>query len=149
MVRLGIGLFGLMKDHKQLGFEDVLVLHSQISQLRTIKTAESVGYSRSYKADEDTTIGVIPVGYSDGLRRRLGNGNWAVKIGDKKYPIIGNICMDMCMVDLQNDPIKVGAEVELFGAENSVFQMSAILNTIPYEVISGISSRVQRIYLEE
>ena len=149
MVRLGIGLFGLMKDHKQLGFEDVLVLHSQISQLRTIKTGESVGYSRSYKADEDTTIGVIPVGYSDGLRRRLGNGNWAIKIGDKKYPIIGNICMDMCMVDLQNDPIKVGAEVELFGAENSVFQMSAILNTIPYEVISGISSRVQRIYLEE
>lgn len=149
MVRLGIGLFGLMKDNSQLGFENVLMLHSQISQIRKIKKDESVGYGRSYKADQDTTIGIVPVGYSDGLRRSLGNGNWAVKIGDKKYPIIGNICMDMCMVDLQSDSVKVGDEVELFGAGNSVFQMSSILNTIPYEVISGISSRVQRIYLEE
>jgi alanine racemase len=149
MVRLGIGLFGLMEDNKQLGFENVLVLQSQVSQIRKIKTGESVGYGRSFIADKDTAIGIIPVGYSDGLRRGLGNGHWAVQIGDKKYKIISNICMDSCMIDLGNDPIQVGDEVELFGEENSVFQMSSTLETIPYEIISGISSRVQRIYLEE
>lgn len=149
MVRLGIGLFGLMEDNKQLGFENVLVLHSQVSQIRKIKAGESVGYGRSFVADKDTTIGIIPVGYSDGLRRELGNGNWAVQIGDKKYDIISNICMDSCMIDLGKDPIQAGAEVELFGEKNSVFEMSDQLDTIPYEVISGISSRVQRIYLEE
>lgn len=149
MVRLGIGLFGLLKDDQQLGFENVLVLHSQISQIRKIKAGESVGYGRNFIADKDTAIGVVPVGYSDGLRRGLGNGKWAVQIGDKKYSIISNICMDMCMIDLGNDAVQVGDEVELFGSENSVFQMSAILETIPYEVISGISARVQRVYLEE
>ncbi|NOQ70558.1 MAG: bifunctional UDP-N-acetylmuramoyl-tripeptide:D-alanyl-D-alanine ligase/alanine racemase [Crocinitomix sp.] len=149
MVRLGIGLFGLLKDDKQLGFENVLVLNSQVSQIRKIKAGESVGYGRSFIADKDTTIGIIPVGYSDGLRRGLGNGNWAVQIGDKKYNIISNVCMDTCMIDIGNDPIHVGDEVELFGEENSVFEMSRLLETIPYEIISGISSRVQRIYLEE
>lgn len=149
MVRLGIGLFGLLEESKQAGFENVLRLSSQISQVRLIKSGESVGYGRMFKAEKDTTIGIIPVGYSDGLRRGLGKGKWSVIIHDTKYPIIGNVCMDMCMVDLGNDPIKAGDEVQLFGNGNSIFAMSKVLDTIPYEIISSISTRVHRVYTEE
>lgn len=149
MVRLGIGLFGLLEESKQAGFENVLRLSSQISQVRAIKAGESVGYSRAFKAEKDTTIGIIPVGYSDGLRRGLSKGKWSVIIHETKYPIIGNVCMDMCMVDLGNDPVKAGDEVQLFGDGNSIFAMSKVLDTIPYEIISSISSRVHRVYTEE
>jgi len=149
MVRLGIGLFGLLDLGEEASFENVISLHSQISQVRTIEEGESVGYSRQFKSEKSTKIGVIPVGYADGLRRELGNKNWFVIINNNKYPIIGNICMDMCMVDLGDTTIKTGDEVQLFGNRNSIFEMSKRLNTIPYEVISSISSRVHRIYLEE
>lgn len=149
MVRLGIGLFGLLGGSILQGVENVLELRSEISQIRAIKAGESVGYGRKFVAKNDTQIGVIPVGYSDGLSRKLSNGKWSVQIREKSYPIIGNICMDMCMVDLKDSGIKVGEEVTLFGKHNTVFEMSDLLETIPYEVISGISSRVQRIYLDE
>jgi alanine racemase len=150
MVRLGIGLFGLLENHLPiLGLENVLELRTQFSQIRKIEPGESVGYARNYKAEKPTYIGVIPVGYADGLRRSLGNGNWSVVVKDKKYPIIGNVCMDMCMVELGDDFYRAETEVSIFSTKNSVFEMSRILNTIPYEIISTISTRVQRVYVEE
>jgi alanine racemase len=150
MVRLGIGLFGLLESNQPiLGLENVLELRTQFSQIRKIEAGESVGYARNYKADKTTYIGIIPVGYADGLRRSLGNGNWMVVVKDKKYPIIGNICMDMCMVELGEDFYPTDTEVSIFSSKNSVFEMSRLLNTIPYEIISTISTRVQRVYVED
>lgn len=149
MVRLGIGMFGLTNHNKNKYLEQALVFVSQISQVRNIKEGETVGYGRAFKAKKDTTIAVIPVGYGDGLNRQLSNGNWKVKIGNDFYPIIGRICMDMCMIDLGDTTQNVGAEVQLFGPGNSVKEMAIALNTIPYEILTSISGRVQRVYLTE
>ena len=154
MVRLGIGLYGLLEDtpendSKTTEFENVFQFATEISQIKKLKKGDSVGYGRAFIAKTNTLIGIIPVGYADGLRRSLGNQNWYVLIKGKRYPIIGNICMDMCMVDLGIDEFKEGDEVQLFGSENSIFEMSKILNTIPYEIISSISARVQRVYIED
>lgn len=148
MIRLGIGIFGLMdKNKKEL--ENVLSLVTQISQIKKVKTGESVGYGRTYMATHDHLIGIIPVGYADGLRRGLSQGNWSVLIKGKQAPIIGNICMDMCMVNLEGIDAKTGDEVEVFGDTNSIFEMALNLKTIPYEIIAGISARVHRVYMDE
>ena len=148
MIRVGIGIFGLMdRNNKEL--ENVLSLTTQVSQIKTVQAGESVGYGRNYNATHDHPIGIIPVGYADGLRRGLSQGKWSVIIHGKKAPIIGNICMDMCMINLEGIPARVGDEVEVFGSENSVFEMAENLYTIPYEIIAGISSRVHRVYVEE
>lgn len=149
MVRLGIGLFGLVSGDQPTALEPVISFVSQISQVRKIKPGESVGYGRSFYADQETHIGVIPVGYGDGLSRQLSNGNWQVVIQEKHYPIIGRVCMDMCMVDLGAHPPAVGAEVQLFGPGNTVREMATVLKTIPYEILTSISGRVQRIYLDQ
>lgn len=148
MVRIGIGLYGLLTRELSNSLENVLELHSEISQIRMIDKGETVGYGRDFVAATSTRIGIVPIGYADGIRRELGHGNWSVVINQKKYPIIGRICMDMCMIDLGNDVIKSGTDVQLFGEENTVFEMSELLKTIPYEIISTISSRVKRVYLE-
>jgi len=148
MVRLGIGLFGLLSKDLENKLENVLELHSQISQTRIVEKGETVGYGRDFKADSTTRIGIVPVGYADGIRRGLGKGKWKVIINQKKYPIVGRICMDMCMIDLGEDDIRSGTDVQLFGDGNTVFEMSELLETIPYEIISSISARVKRVYLE-
>lgn len=148
MVRLGIGIFGLVdKNNKSL--ENVLSLISQISQIKKVHAGESIGYGRTYIATHDHLIGIIPVGYADGLRRGLSQGNWSVLVNGKQAPIIGNICMDMCMVNLEGIDAKTGDEVEVFGDNNSIFEMAMNLKTIPYEIIAGISSRVHRVYVDE
>jgi alanine racemase len=148
MVRLGIGMYGLIKDFSN-ELESVLSFQTQISQIKSICKNDSVGYGRTYKAKFDTTVAIVPVGYADGLRRALGEGKWSFLINDQLAPIIGNICMDMCMVDVTNLNCKPGDTVEIFGKQNTVFQMAKTLSTIPYEIISSISSRVHRVYLEE
>ncbi len=148
MVRIGIGLYGLLTEELGDALENVLELHSEISQTRIIQKGETVGYGRDFLASSATRIGIVPVGYADGLRRGLGHRKWSVLINQKKYPIIGRICMDMCMIDLGEDLIQAGTNVQLFGEGNSVFEMSKLLETIPYEIISSISSRVKRVYLE-
>lgn len=150
MIRLGIGAFGLIKPEIDNGnLENALRLTSQISLIRNIKKGETVGYGRNFKAERDTLLGVIPIGYGDGFRRSLGNKKWSVRINGENYPLIGNVCMDACMVDLTNAGVSVGDSVQLFGDGNSVFEMSQVLQTIPYEIISSISSRVQRVYSDE
>lgn len=148
MVRLGIGMYGLLENFSN-ELEQALSFQTQISQLKFITKNESVGYGRVFKAKLDTTIAIIPVGYADGLRRELSQGKWAFLINGQSAPIIGNICMDMCMVDVTNIDCKSGDSVEIFGQKNNVFQMAKTLNTIPYEIISSISNRVHRVYLED
>jgi len=146
MVRVGIGLFGLIDNNEDL--LNVLAFKTQISQIKHLKKGDSLGYGRSFIAEGDKTIGIIPVGYADGLSRKLSNGQWAVVLGGKKAPIIGTICMDMCMIDITELNVSIGDTVDIFGEENSISSMATILETIPYEIISSISSRVHRIYLE-
>jgi len=146
MVRLGIGMYGLMNNYQD-SLETVLSFETQISQIKRISNGSSVGYGRSFIADTDMTIAIVPVGYADGLRRELGNGNWSFVINGQMSPIIGNVCMDMCMVDISNLDCKVGDRVQIFGEHNSVSKMANVLHTIQYEVISLISSRVHRVYL--
>ena len=145
MVRLGIGMYGLVNSFQE-SLEDVISFETQISQIKQISKGSSVGYGRSFISHSEMKIAIIPVGYADGLRRELSQGKWSFIINGQTAPIIGNICMDMCMVDVTNLNCKVGDRVQIFGEQNSVSEMSKILNTIPYEIISSISSRVHRVY---
>ena len=117
MVRVGIGLFGLIDNNEDL--VNVLAFKTQISQIKKLKKGDSLGYGRSFIAEGDKTIGIIPVGYADGLSRKLSNGQWSVIVGGKEAPIIGTICMDMCMIDISSMETSVGDVVEIFGAEKS------------------------------
>ncbi|PLX07491.1 MAG: hypothetical protein C0596_11200 [Marinilabiliales bacterium] len=127
----------------------VSVFKSVISQVHTVKKGETVSYNRSGIIKKESKIATIPVGYADGIDRRLGNGKWYFLINGQKAYTIGNICMDMCMVDITNIDAKESDEVIVFGPINNLNLMADILGTIPYEVISGISQRVKLIYTEE
>ncbi|MEG1498334.1 MAG: bifunctional UDP-N-acetylmuramoyl-tripeptide:D-alanyl-D-alanine ligase/alanine racemase [Bacteroidales bacterium] len=150
MVRLGIGLYGVGFDKEvQTKLETVSTLKTVIAQIRHIAAGEAVGYNRQYIADSDKTIGVIGIGYADGLNRHLGNGRGCVLVRGCKVPIIGNICMDMCMVDLTGVPAQEKDEVIIFGQEMPISEIANTLNTISYEVLTGISPRVKRVYYQE
>lgn len=149
MVRLGIGLYGVGVTAEMEGrLETVSTFKTTIAQIRTIAAGEAVGYGRRFMADKPMRIGVICVGYADGLNRRLSRGVGQVWIHGKTAPIIGNICMDMCMLDLTGIEAEEGDEVILFGKEWPVTQMAEALDTIPYEVLTGISPRVKRVYYQ-
>lgn len=147
MVRLGIGLYGLIDNQQDL-FEDVLCFKTQISQIKIIESGDSVGYGRNFIANEKTKIGIIPVGYADGLSRGLSAGKWEVMVNNVPAKILGTVCMDMCIIDLTEINAEVGDDVQIFGPGNTIFEMATILNTIPYEIISSISNRVHRVYLD-
>lgn len=147
MIRVGIGLYGLLSGY-QSELENVLTFTTQISQIKNLKPGDSVGYGRTFVADKEMQIAIIPVGYADGLRRGLSRGNWSVIINGKSANVLGNICMDMCMIDLSGVKAQVGDKVQIFGEENSIFEMAKNLYTIPYEIISAISTRVHRVYLD-
>ena len=150
MVRLGVGLYGVdPRSVSQADLKPVTALYSSISQLHTLQPGEGVGYGRRSVADKARVIATLPVGYADGLRRSLGNGNWHVLVKGQKAPVVGSVCMDMCMVDVTGIDCKEGDEVIVFGAENSVAKMAQCADTIPYEVLTGISSRVPREYVGE
>ncbi|MBI9033603.1 MAG: bifunctional UDP-N-acetylmuramoyl-tripeptide:D-alanyl-D-alanine ligase/alanine racemase [Bacteroidales bacterium] len=150
MVRLGISLYGVASDsnvRKQI--KNVSTLKTTISQIKKIQSDNSVGYGRSFVAHQEVTIAILPIGYADGLSRQLGNGKGKVIIRGKEAPIIGNVCMDMCMVDVSKLKVNEGDIVEIFGARYPVDQLAKQLNTIPYEVLTSISSRVKRVYFQE
>ncbi len=163
MVRLGIGLYGVGSDpSEQLMLRNVSTLKTVITQLKFIPGGETVGYNRKGIVTRDSVIALIPVGYADGLNRKLGNGTGVIYIHGKPAPIIGNICMDLTMVDVTDlwnrnelDPqrealqIKEGDEAILFNDAHPVSEIAAQLGTIPYEVLTGISRRVKRIYFYE
>jgi len=148
MVRLGIGLYGISTvDQNQL--EIVSTLKSTVIQVKQVYEDQTIGYSRQGKAHKDITIAVIPIGYADGLDRRLGNGIGKFFINGCYVPIIGNVCMDMCMVDITDCNIHEGDEVIIFGKERSVLELAKLLDTIPYEILTSISTRVKRVYFQE
>jgi len=148
MVRLGIGLYGISTvDQNQL--EVVSTLKSTVIQVKQVYRDQTIGYSRQGKAHKDITIAVIPIGYADGLDRRLGNGIGKFFINGCYVPIIGNVCMDMCMVDITDCNIHEGDEVIIFGKERSVLELAKLLDTIPYEILTSISTRVKRVYFQE
>lgn len=150
MVRLGIGMYGIGCDENtQKHLRYVQSLETRLTEIRTIKIGESVSYMRNFTASTPTTIGVIPIGYADGLNRRLSERGFKVWINGKKVPIVGNICMDMCMVNLNGVKASVGDRVVIFGEENPVDNMAKALDTISYEVFTSISPRIKRIYYHE
>jgi alanine racemase len=148
MVRLGIGIYGFSPSN-QKKLRNVHSLKSTILQIKAVKARETIGYGRAGKADKDTIIGIVPVGYADGLDRKLGRGTGKFLINDAFAPIIGNICMDMCMVDLTGIDAHEGDEVVIFGDKYPMTEMAKQLHTIPYEILTGISHRVKRVYYHE
>lgn len=150
MVRLGIGLYGVSNDaEEQKYLENVGTLKSVISQIRTIRAGESVGYGRRFVADKPTKIATIPIGYADGISRHWGNGVGFVSISNQKATIIGSICMDMLMVNITEISCKEGDSVIIFGESPSVTYIAEQLQTIPYEILSSISHRVKRVFYRE
>jgi alanine racemase len=147
MVRIGIGLYGTEDSLGKL--ENVVCLRSTVSQIKKVKKGESVSYNRSWIADKDTTIGVVSVGYADGLMRNLGNGKLDLWIKNKPVKIIGDICMDMCMVDLTGLNVAEGDDVIIFNGEHKVSELARKAGTISYEILSRISRRVKRVYYYE
>lgn len=146
MVRLGIGMYGFNEEMKNK-LMTVTKLKTKISQIKHLKKGETVGYGRKGITDKDSTIATIAIGYADGLNRLLSNGVGSVFIQGKKAPIIGNICMDMTMVDITNIPeAKEGDNVEIFGENISATEIAQQTNTIPYEVLCNVSERVKRIF---
>jgi len=150
MVRLGIGLYGIGANEKeQSKLQHVSTLRTSISQINTVHPGESVGYGRNEVAQRQLQIATIPIGYADGLSRKHGNRRGKVLVNDKFAPIIGNVCMDMCMIDVTDIPAKEGDEVIVFGEKYPISEFAKVMETIPYEVLTNVSRRVKRVYFEE
>ena len=147
MVRLGIGLHGISATHANL--QPVSSFKTYISSIREVPEGQSIGYGRKSYTTRSSRIAVIPVGYADGLNRHLSNRVGNVFVKGKRVPIIGNICMDTCMIDVTDTNATVGDEVEIFGKHILVTELSEQLGTIPYEILTGISHRVKRVYYKE
>lgn len=149
MVRLGIGLYGLSSNPSaQKKLHPVTKLKTVISQIKQVKANESIGYNRNFIAENDMTIATLPIGYADGLSRSLSNKG-IVWMKDTLCPIVGNVCMDMVMVDITNVDVNEGDEVEVFGDCITINEVAKLSGTIGYEVLTGISRRVKRVYLQE
>jgi alanine racemase len=150
MVRLGIGLHGLAATTYEQGqLEFVSTLKTSVSQIKTVRAGRTIGYSRKGAASKDMRIATIAIGYADGLDRRLGNGTGKVMIKGVACPTVGNICMDMCMVDVTDVDVKAGDEVIVFGNTPTVIDVAGWMGTIPYEVLTSVSHRVKRVYYQE
>jgi alanine racemase len=150
MVRMGIGIFGISANPawtKKL--QPVIAWKSTVSQLKKVLKGQSIGYSRTFIAPKDLTIAVIPVGYGDGYRRSLSNGKGGVFIQGVFCPTVGNVCMDMIMVDVTHINVNSGDEVEIIGPNQQVETLATQMGTIPYELLTGISQRVHRSYINE
>jgi len=147
MVRSGIGLYGYGND-KEIDAElkPVATLKTIISQLHKIEPHESVGYNRAYTSESHRTTATLPIGHADGIGRQYGNGKAFVNVKGQLAPIIGNVCMDMIMVDVTNIDCKEGDEVTIFGENPTAEEFASYANTISYELITGISQRVKRLY---
>ena len=146
MVRLGIGLHGIGAGQP---LAPASSYRTTVSQVRKVRKGDTIGYSRSGKAESDRLVATIPVGYADGMDRRLGNGAGCVWINGFTAPTIGNICMDMAMIDVTGKEVAEGDQVELFGKNLTVTEVARMAGTIPYEILTSIPERVKRVYLQE
>ncbi len=148
MVRLGLGLYGInSRDNSMLN--NVSTLRTTILQLRDVPAGESIGYSRRTVLDRPSRIATLPIGYADGLNRRLGNRAGYCLVAGRPAPYVGNICMDVCMVDVTDIPCNEGDAAIIFGEALSPSVLADIIGTIPYEVLTGVSPRVKRVYFKD
>ena len=148
MCRLGLGLYGINPRNNAI-INNVSTLRTTILQLREVKAGDTVGYSRRGTIDHDSVIAAIPIGYADGLNRRLGNRNGYCLVNNQRAEYVGNICMDVAMIDVTGIDCHEGDSVEIFGDNLPVTVLSDALQTIPYEVLTGISNRVNRVYFQD
>jgi len=150
MVRLGIGLYGIDASEKVQGkLMTVQTLKTTISQIKQVKKGESVGYGRVGKVSKDKTIATVGIGYADGLSRKLSAGRGKMLVNGKLAPIIGNVCMDMAMLDITGIEAGEGDEVIVFGQQPGIEDIATASETIPYEILTSISARVKRVYYQE
>ena len=148
MCRLGLGLYGVNpRDNRMLS--TVSTLKTTILQLRHVPAGETVGYSRKGKIERDSVIAAIPIGYADGLNRHLGNRHGYCLVDGQKAEYVGNICMDVAMIDVTDIPCQEGDQVEIFGEHLPVTVLSDVIDTIPYEVLTAVSNRVKRVYFQD
>ena len=149
MVRSGIGLYGYGNEARiDAELRPIATLKTIISQLHVLEVNESVGYNRAYKVGSQKVTATLPLGHADGIGRPYGNGKGQVFINGKMAPILGNVCMDMIMVDATGIDCKEGDEVIIFGPQTSAEKMANRANTISYELLTGISQRVKRVFLD-
>lgn len=148
MVRLGIGLYGI-DPYTNRVLHNVSTLKTTILQIHNVSADETIGYSRKGVLHRDSRIATVPIGYADGLNRHLGNGNAYCLVNGQKAPYIGNICMDVCMIDVTGIDCKEGDKVVVFGDDLPVTVLSNALDTIPYEILTNVSNRVKRVYFQD
>jgi alanine racemase len=148
MCRLGLGLYGVdPRDNRILS--TVSTLKTTILQMRHVPAGDTVGYSRKGKIERDSVIAAIPIGYADGLNRHLGNRHCYCLVNGQKAEYVGNICMDVAMIDVTGIDCHEGDRVEIFGEHLPVTVLSDIIDTIPYEILTGVSNRVKRVYFQD
>lgn len=148
MVRPGIGMYGTGEFYG-LNLKPAGRFKTRISQIKKIPAGEPVGYGCADISDKERIIGILPVGYADGLNRKLGNRNGSIMINNKKVPIIGNVCMDMCMVEITGLNAEAGDEAEIFGENIRIDELAEKCQTIPYEILTSIPGRVKRVFFRE
>ena len=149
MVRVGIAMYGISSNISiQKLLKPVVLWQSAVSQIKSLKVGEFVGYSRTFKATKSTKIAIVPVGYADGFKRSLSNGKGGIYIQGQYCLTVGRVCMDMIMVDVTHLHVKEGETVEIIGDNQTLGKLAETLQTIPYEVLTSISKRVHRVYLE-
>jgi len=147
MVRLGIGLYGFEANQiAQNELRPISTLKTIVSQVREVKAGETIGYGRKGQISRDSKIATIAIGYADGFSRAFGNGKISLFIHGKPAPVIGNVCMDMTMLDVTGMDVNEGDEVIVFGDKPSIIDLANAIGTIPYEILTSISSRVSRVF---
>lgn len=152
MVRLGIGLYGIpvINDGSEEPLRPISSLRSVIIALHDWDSTETIGYGRRGELHRPSRVATVPIGYADGFNRHCGRGNWKVEINGHLCPTLGNICMDLCMVDVTDvEGVSIGDPVVIFGPKNPVTEMAELLDTIPYECLTSVSPRVRRVYYRE
>jgi alanine racemase len=150
MVRLGLGLYGVSPVPEESNrLRPVARLTTAISQIKHLEPGDSVGYGRSFTAPSPMRSATLPIGYADGFDRRLSNGKGRVFIHGQPAPVLGRVCMDMIMVDVTHIECQEGDTAEIFGHHQSIAQLAEAMETIPYEVLTGLSSRIKRVYYRE
>ena len=148
MVRLGLGLYGVNPINNEF-IHNVSTLKTTILQIHDVPAEDTVGYSRKGVLCRPSRIAALPIGYADGLNRHLGCGHGYCLVNGKKAPYVGNICMDVCMIDVTDIDCKEGDRVEIFGDNLPVSELASILDTIPYELLTAVSTRVKRVYYHD
>ena len=146
LVRLGIGLYGIptLDDGSMSALRPVSALHTVIISVKHWPAGTTIGYNRNGLLKRDSVIATIPVGYADGIDRHLGNGHASFMVNGHRCPTVGNICMDICMIDVTDCPdVKPGNRVEIFGSNVTAVELAELLDTIPYEILTSVSQLVK------